>query len=120
MRRHALLAALLGAAMLAGCGDDDKAGTKAAAPKAAPTDTIKIADFLYDPDPSTVKAGTKITVTNADSAPHTVTEKSGSPVFDSGTIKGKSSGSVTFPKAGTYTYFCEFHATMKGTVTVVQ
>ena len=122
--RHAILAALLGAALLAGCGDDDKAGsagsstTPAASAKA--TDAIEIKDFLYDPDPSTVKAGTKIAVTNADAAPHTLTQEGGSPTFDSGTIKGRKSGSVTFSKAGTYKYFCEFHATMKGTVTVTQ
>jgi plastocyanin len=117
MRRHALLPALLGAALLAGCGGDD---SKPAAPAAASTDTIRIADFLYEPDPSTVKAGAKITVTNADSAPHTLTEEGGSPSFDSDTVKGKASGSVTFKTPGTFTYYCQFHPTMKGTVTVVE
>ena len=116
MRRHALLATLLGTAILAGCGGEDKP----AAPAATPTDTIRIADFLYEPDPATVKAGSKIAVVNADDAPHTLTEEGGSPTFDSDTVKGKESGSVTFKTPGTYRYFCEFHATMKGTVTVVQ
>jgi plastocyanin len=116
MRRHALLAALLGAALLAGCGGDDD---PAPAP-AATTDTIRIAEFLYDPDPATVKAGVKVAVTNADDAPHTLTEKGGSPSFDSDTIKGKASGSVTFSKPGTYSYYCQFHPTMAGTVTVVE
>ena len=119
--RHAILAALLGATLLAGCGDDDKAASDTTTAKpATATTTIEIKDFLYDPDPSTVKAGTKIAVTNADAAPHTLTQEGGSPTFDSGTIKGKKSGSVTFEKAGTYKYFCVFHATMKGTVTVTQ
>ena len=48
---------------------------------------IRIADFLYEPDPATVKAGRKIAITNADSAPHTITEKGGSPSFDSGTVE---------------------------------
>jgi plastocyanin len=117
MRRHAILAALLSAAALAGCGGSNDTKTKAAT---APADTIKIADFLYDPDPVTVKAGTKITITNTDSAPHTVTEKVASPSFDSGTIRGKASGSITFHKPGTFTYYCQFHATMKGTLTVVR
>ncbi len=116
MRRHTLLASLLAAAMLAGCGGDDDA---AAPPPAASTDTIRIAEFLYDPDPATVKAGTRVTVTNADSAPHTLTEEGGSPSFDSDTIKGKATGSVTFETPGTFTYYCEFHPTMKGKVTVV-
>ena len=117
MRRHALLAALVGAAVLAGCGGDDDTQ---AAPAARATDTIRIANFLYEPDPATVKAGTKITVVNTDDAPHTVTEEGGSPSFDSDTVKGKERGSVTFKTPGTYRYFCEFHATMKGTVTVVE
>lgn len=117
MRRHALLAALAGAALLAGCGGDDD---EPAAPAATSTDTIRIANFLYEPDPSTVKAGAKITVTNADSAPHTLTEEGGSPSFDSNTIKGKARGSVTFKTPGTFSYYCQFHPTMKGKVTVVK
>jgi plastocyanin len=121
--RHAILAALLGAALLAGCGGNDKASTStttAPAKAATATSAIEIKDFLYDPDPATVKAGTKITVSNADDAPHTLTQEGASRTFDSGTIKGGRSGSVTFSKPGTYKYFCEFHATMKGTVTVTQ
>ena len=66
-----------------------------------------------------MKAGTKITVSNADSAPHTVTDEGAARSFDSGTIRGMQAGSVTFTKPGTFKYYCEFHATMKGTVTVV-
>jgi plastocyanin len=121
--RHTILAALAAAALLTGCGDDEKssAGTAAKTSVAAgASDTIRIKDVLYDPDPVTVKAGQKITVVNEDSAPHTVTEKGASPSFDSDTVKGGASGSVTFSKAGTFTYYCLFHPTMKGSVTVVQ
>ncbi len=56
---------------------------------------------------------------NADAAPHTITDAaSGKKAFDSGTIKGKSTGSVTFDKPGTYSYICEFHPFMKGELTV--
>lgn len=120
--RHSLpavLSALAAAALLAGCGGDDKkAATKPAG--AAFTDTIRIADFIYEPDPVTVKAGQKIAIANADDAPHTVTEEGQMPSFDSSTIEGKQRGSVTFSKPGTYKYFCSFHPTMKGTVTVTQ
>ena len=122
--RHTILAALAAAALLAGCGGDDETGTAGAAAKTAAaagaTDTIRIKDFLYDPDPVTVKAGQKITVVNEDSAPHTVTEEGGSPSFDSDTVKGGASGSITFDEAGTFKYFCLFHPTMKGSVTVTQ
>ena len=120
--RHSLpavLSALAAAALLASCGGDDKkAAAKPAA--AAATNTIRIANFLYEPDPVTVKAGQKIAIANTDDAPHTLTEEGQKPSFDSNTIKGKQNGSVTFSKPGTYKYFCSFHPTMKGTVTVTQ
>jgi len=119
--RHAILAALAAAALLAGCGGDDKADTTTSAtPAAAATNAIDIEEFVFEPDPVTVKAGAKITIRNADKAPHTLTEEGQSPSFDSGTIKGRKAGSVTFAKAGTFKYYCLFHPTMKGTVTVTQ
>jgi plastocyanin len=119
--RHAILAGLLGATLLAGCGGDGgDDGTNTAGGAGAPTTSIRIADFEYSPEPATVKAGTPITIANADRAPHTLTEEGGSPSFDSDTIKGGKRGSVTFEKAGTFKYYCVFHPTMKGTLTVTQ
>ena len=116
--RHTILAGLLGATLLTGCGaDGDDTNTGGAT---APTTSIRIADFTYEPDPATVKAGTPITIANADRAPHTLTEEGGSPSFDSDTIKGAKRGSVTFTKPGTFKYYCVFHPTMKGTVTVTR
>lgn len=112
MRRLATLAALLGAA-LGGCGDEEPATP-------ATISAIRIANFDFRPDPATVEVGRRIAISNADSSPHTVTEEGGSPSFDSGTIRGKAAGSVTFEQAGTFRYYCQFHATMKGTVTVVE
>ena len=120
--RHALLVAFAAAtALLAGCGGDDTTGkADTDAPPAAASSTIEIADFVFDPDPVTVKAGATITVKNTDKAPHTVTQEGAKPSFDSGTVLGGKSGSVAFSKAGTYRYFCQFHPTMKGTVVVVK
>jgi plastocyanin len=127
--RHAILAALLGAALVAGCGgNDDSAalektttGANAApAEDAEQTDTIKIVDFAYDPTPATVRAGQKISIPNADAAPHTITDTASNIAFDSGTIKGKATGSLTIDKPGTYAYICEFHPFMKGEVTVTK
>lgn len=130
---HAFLPALLGAALLAGCGDSGGSGagtsssrttpttaTPAAAGAARRTDTIKIADFVYAPTPATVRAGDTITIANADAAPHTITDGGSAKAFDSGTIKGKSSGSLTIGKPGTYRYICEFHPFMKGEITVTK
>lgn len=122
--RHAILAALLGAALLAGCGSDDD-GTAATrstptASAGATTSTIKIADFVYDPDPATVKAGQAISIPNADAAPHTITDGGSGNAFDSGTIKGKATGSLTIDEPGSYRYICEFHPFMKGEITVTK
>lgn len=123
--RHAILAALLGAALLAGCGggDDGTAATTSSTPTAnagATTSTIKIVDFVYDPDSATVKAGEAISIPNADAAPHTITDDGSGKAFDSGTIKGKSTGSLTIDKPGSYRYICEFHPFMKGEITVTE
>lgn len=128
--RNTILATALAAAAFAGCGGDDGAGSRtgagadasatATAGAGEPTDVIKIVDFVYDPTPATVKAGQKISVSNADAAPHTLTDASSPRAFDSGTIKGKATGSVTIDKPGTYRYVCEFHPFMKGELTVTQ
>ncbi len=124
--RHAITATLLGAALLVGCGgDDDNATTKPTTPAAGataakPTNAIKIVDFVYEPTPATVQVGQKITIANADAAPHTITDTGSGKAFDSGTVKGTASGSFTVEKPGTYAYFCEFHPFMKGELTVTK
>ncbi|MGH2918537.1 MAG: cupredoxin domain-containing protein [Solirubrobacteraceae bacterium] len=120
MQRTLLPAALgLALALVAGCGDDSPM-TSGAPSASKPTTAIRISNFLYEPDPSVVKAGTKISVSNADGAPHTLTDKGADRTFDSGTIKGGRTGTVTFTQPGTYAYFCEFHPTMAGKVTVTE
>ena len=129
--KHAILAALMGAALLGGCGgDDDRTGASTSTGTASNaatgagggerTDTIKIDDFTYAPTPATVQAGQKISIANADAAPHTITHAASPRAFDSGTIEGKATGSLRIDKAGTYRYFCEFHAFMKGEITVTK
>jgi plastocyanin len=118
--RHALPVALAAAALLAGCGDDSTDNSPKTAAPAAASSTIKIANFLFEPDPVTVKADTRIAIANTDDAPHTITGVGSSPSFDSGTVAGHKRGTVMFRTPGTYKYQCVFHPTMKGTVTVVR
>lgn len=106
MRIGAALVLIAAAALLAGCGgssDDTKA--------------VTIADFLYEPDAITVPAGTEVTFTNEDAAPHTATSKDQG-AFDSGSIGTGESGSITLEETGTFDYYCAFHPFMKGTITV--
>jgi plastocyanin len=112
--RRLVLPALLSAALLAGCGDGGRAA------RAATTTAITISDFRYAPVAATVKAGREISVRNRDDAPHTLSDRAAGGAFDSGTIKGRRTGAVTFERPGTYAYVCEFHPFMRGTVTVTR
>jgi len=101
----------------------DEAGTEtesepAPSGEAAKSEKVEIVEFTYQPDPVVVQAGGKVTWQNQDTAPHTATADDGS--FDTGTIEKGKLGSATFKEAGTFTYFCEIHPTMHGTVEVVE
>lgn len=86
--------------------------------EAAKSEKVDIVEFTYQPDPVVVQVGGKVTWQNQDTAPHTATADDGS--FDTGTIENGKLGSATFKEAGTFTYFCEIHPTMHGTVEVVE
>ena len=82
------------------------------------SEKVQIVEFTYEPDPVVVQVGGKVTWQNQDTAPHTATADDGS--FDTGTIEKGKLGSATFKEPGTFTYFCEIHPTMHGTVEVVE
>jgi plastocyanin len=75
---------------------------------------VAIKGFAFGPSNLTVKVGQKITWTNDDDAPHTVTGGE----LASGTLAKGASFSFTADKAGTIAYICSIHPTMKGTITV--
>jgi plastocyanin len=79
---------------------------------------VEIANFEYNPDPVRVAAGGKVIWLNQDSAPHTATADDGS--FDTGTIDEGKLKSETFKTPGTFTYHCEIHPQMHGTIEVVE
>jgi len=86
------------------------------AQKTAGKNAVTIQNFAYSPATITVKAGDSITWTNQDSVGHSATADDNS--FDTGVLPQGQSKSITFSKAGTYTYHCSVHPTMKGTVVV--
>lgn len=120
-----LAAGSLAVVAIAGCGSsskDDaspKAATGASKPAAAGPagDAVAIKDFKFGPPSIAVKAGTKLTFTNEDSAAHTATSTD-SGVFDTDKLEQGQKKIVTLSKPGTYAYVCAFHPFMKGTVTV--
>jgi plastocyanin len=115
------LVALTVVLSLAACGSSSSAtstatkstaGTFAGPRKLA----VSISNYAYKPPTVTVEVGSRITFTNHDATAHTATTSS--PAFDTGTLKPGRSGAVTLRRPGTYTYFCQFHAFMHGTVIV--
>lgn len=82
------------------------------------TGDITIQQFAFSPKTVTVKAGQTVTITNKDSAPHTVTSDiDGS--FDSGSINSGQTGSFTAPSvAGVYSFHCNIHKSMTATLVV--
>ena len=85
----------------------------------APTPvSVSIASFAFSPATMTVKKGTKVTWTNNDQAPHTVTGDVSGP--SSPTLANGASYSFIFTNEGTFQYHCNFHPSMKGTVTVTE
>jgi plastocyanin len=108
--RHIRVAALLAATVLAAA-----ATLPAASARAAETE-VKVDNFAFAPQRIVVKAGTTVTWTNADDAPHTVA--SSSKVFKSGALDTEDKFSFTFATPGTYEYFCSLHPHMTGTVVV--
>jgi len=135
MKTSKIIAALmLVAVLVAACGSGSSAAPTVqpgVQPTTAPTTQpgnqptsvpaeveVKIAGFAFDPASVTVKVGTTVKWTNQDSAAHTVTADDGS--WNSGSLAKGQSFSQVFTQAGTYTYQCTVHPSMKGTVVVTQ
>lgn len=77
--------------------------------------SVAIADFSFAPAQVTVSVGDIVQWTNSGRASHTVTFDDGP---DCGTVASGATVSASFGQAGTYAYFCSFHSTMRGTITV--
>lgn len=76
-----------------------------------------IRGFAFVPQAITVTVGTTVRWTNYDSAPHTVTSRTG--LFDSGTLQRHNTFERRFDVPGTYDYYCTIHPSMTGTVNVM-
>jgi plastocyanin len=124
----ALAASLAG--VLSACGNDNNdknaatnttgAGGSATTSASATTGAASAGDFTiqnFKLPAVTGKAGSSVTIKNADAQPHTLTAVDGS--FDTGVLQKDQSTSITLPsKPGTYPIKCKIHAPMTGTATV--
>jgi plastocyanin len=102
----------------AGSAAEEGANEAAPSGDAVRAERVEIVEFAYEPDPVTIEQGGKVTWINMDPEPHTATADDGS--FDTGNLEKGKLKSETFKEAGEFTYFCELHPSMKGTVEVVE
>ncbi len=72
--------------------------------------------YVFDPAMLTVRVGTQVVWTNNSDAIHTVTSDTG--VFNTDNLAAQQTYSVIFTKPGTYSYYCNIHLYMKGTIIV--
>jgi plastocyanin len=93
-----------------------EASPEAGGTSASTAAAVEIKGFAFNPPSIEVTAGTTVTWTNNDQAPHTATQDGGG--FQSDKIDPGSSFSFTFDTPGTYEYHCEYHPNMHGTVVV--
>lgn len=98
---------------------ESESGANEPAPsgEAVRSEKVEIVEFTYEPDPVRIQAGGKVIWLNQDQTPHTATADDGS--FDTGTLEHGKLKSETFKQPGTFTYHCEIHPGMHGTVEVV-
>jgi plastocyanin len=133
IQKRSLAVAAVLLLLLAGCGSSSKkssstTNTTASGSKStsAPTpakssggDTVDIKGFAFSPKALKVSVGTKVTWTNDDSADHTSSAEKGAPAsWDSGHLGKGKTFSYTFAKKGMYSYHCDIHTYMAGTVDV--
>ncbi len=107
VRQRVTLAAGLGVALIV-----------ALAPAAlAAQHAVKIVGFAFTPSSVTVHVGDSVEWTNGDGVTHTATADDAS--WNTGPIASGTNASVSFDTAGTFAYHCTIHASMHGTVVVV-
>jgi plastocyanin len=92
----------------------------AVVPAAVPAGStpVMIENYAFSPATLTIATGTKVTWTNMDTAPHTVTVDSGPVKFSSPTLQKGDTFTYTFTAPGTYTYYCAVHPDMTAKVIV--
>ena len=120
--RLAIPAAIAGLTLVA-CASTTvtpSATTAASAAPAAAAKTVTIKGFAFSPATLTVAKGTKLTISNQDSATHSFS--SGANRTKDGKIDqqitGGNDATITLDQAGTFDIFCQFHSSMKMTLTV--
>ena len=125
MKRLTLTLGLLAlAAVLAACSGASAAREDTTQPPAGGTGNVSIVakDIAFKTTDVAVKAGSPVTIDfdNQDGAPHNIaiSDANGQSVFKGEIVSSKQvTYNVPSLAAGTYTFICEVHPNMKGTIT---
>ena len=115
-----ILLTLISGILLCACSQPPKETPKQADPVAQgkPQEiTVEIKSYSFNPADVTIKKGDTVVWHNASETIHTVTSITGK-MLDSGDLEPGKTFSFTFNEAGTFTYYCNHHVTMKGKVMV--
>jgi plastocyanin len=109
---------LASALLLAACGGGSpKASGGSSSSSSSHGTSITISNFMFEPMALTVSPGATVSVTNKDSATHTLTATGNQ--FNTGDIDQNHTKTFKAPmKPGTYHYICGIHQFMMGTLTV--
>jgi len=86
-------------------------------PGTTETKDVQIKSFAFNPLTITVSKGSTIRWTNMDSVLHTIVSDSGNEI-SSNSLSNSGTYSHTFNSAGTYSYHCGIHSSMKGKIIV--
>ena len=113
MFRRVFAVALMASALTAGALAMSLTSTAVAA---APSQSVKIANFTFQAPAVTVKLGTAVNWVNDDDIPHTIVAKNGA--FKSKVLDTGDRFTFTFATAGEYDYFCSIHPHMTGKIIV--
>jgi plastocyanin len=109
--------------MAAGCIFPQPSSAPAAtvSPRLSPADEnyITIENLTFNPPVLTIHAGSSATWINREPVTHSVVSDTGNPeLFATAPLAYGQEQSIVFSKPGTYTYHCEIHPSMNGTVIV--
>ncbi len=109
IRRALLMTVLLAGAVV---------GSPAWAGDAPAQAQVTLDNFTFSPPVLTVARGTRVTWTNHDDIPHTVTSSQDPAKMRSPVLDTDETYSLTFDKPGTYGFFCSLHPHMQSQVVV--
>lgn len=79
---------------------------------------MDIKDDVLTPSSLTIPINTIVTWMNNDGHPHALKGDDGQGGFDAKSIAAGAAFAVSFSKAGTFTYACYLHPSMRGTIVV--